>query len=97
MLASLNMKTYLRGEYEFAFLRWRTYMEFFSISDEKFILINQDFEWKSMPIKQDKFKTKNNPFIITGSKSDVEALNEKQKQYWNATLPIILNLSLIHI
>lgn len=91
MLASLNMKTYLRGEYDFWFLRWRTYQEFFSSSDEKFILMNQDFEWKSIAIKKDSFNTKNNPFIIVWSKSDVDALNEKQKAYWNMTLPIIIN------
>jgi hypothetical protein len=65
MLSSLNMKTYLWGEYEFAFLRWRTYQEFFSTSDEKFILMSQDFERKSMSIKKDTFNTKNNPYIIT--------------------------------
>jgi hypothetical protein len=91
MLSSLNMKTYLWGEHDFAFLRWRTYQEYFSVSDEKFLLMNQDFEYKSMSIKKDSFFTKNNPFIITGSKSDIDALNEKQKMYWNATLPIIIN------
>jgi hypothetical protein len=91
MLASLNMKTYLRGEYDFWFLRWRTYQEFFSSSDEKFILMNQDFEWKSIAIKKDSFNTKNNPFIIVWSKADIDALNEKQKAYWNMTLPIIIN------
>jgi len=91
MLSALNMKTYLRGEYDFAFLRWRTYQEYFSVSDEKFVLMNQDFEWKSIGIKKDQFYTKNNPFIITWSKGDIEAMNEKQKNYWNATLPIILN------
>lgn len=91
MLASLNMKTYLRGEYDFWFLRWRTYQEFFSNSDEKFILMNQDFEWKSIAIKKDSFNTKNNPFIIVWSKADIDALNEKQKAYWNMTLPIIIN------
>lgn len=91
MLSSLNMKTYLWGEYDFAFLRWRTYQEYFSSSDEKFLLMSQDFEWKSTSIKKDAFNTKNNPFIITGSKADIDALNEKQKMYWNATLPIIIN------
>ena len=91
MLASLNMKTYLRGEYDFWFLRWRTYQEYFSSSDEKFLLMNQDFEWKSISIKKDSFYTKNNPFILVGSKSDIDALNEKQKNYWNMTLPIIIN------
>lgn len=91
MLNALNIKTYLRWEYDFRFLRWRTYQEYFSKSDEKFVLMNQDFEWKSIWIKKDKFSTKNNPFIITWSKSDIEAMNEKQKQYWNAALPIILN------
>jgi len=61
------------------------------VSDEKFILMSQDFEWKSIGIKKDSFKTKNNPFIITGSKSDIEAITEKQKQYRQATLPIIIN------
>ncbi len=91
MLSSLNMKTYLWGEYDFAFLRWRTYQEFFSSSDEKFLLMSQDFEYRSVSIKKDSFFTKNNPFIITGSKSDIDALNEKQKMYRNATLPIIIN------
>lgn len=91
MLSSLNIKTYLRWEYDFWFLRWRTYQEYFSVSDEKFILMSQDFERKSIPIKRDKFLTKHNPFIITGSKSDLEAVNEQQKAYWNATLNIILN------
>jgi hypothetical protein len=44
-----------------------------------------------MSIKKDSFHTKHNPFIITGSKADIDALNEKQKMYWNATLPIIIN------
>jgi len=91
MLSSLNMKTYLRGEYDFAFLRWRTYQEYFSKSDEKFVLMTQDFEWKSISIKKDDFNTKNNPFIITGSKSDIEAITEKQKQFWRMSLPIIIN------
>lgn len=91
MLSSLNIKTYLWGEYDFAFLRWRTYQQYFSKSDEKFVLMAQDFEWKVQPIKRDGFKTKNNPFIITGSKSDIEALNEKQKLYWRMALPIIMN------
>lgn len=91
MLSALNMKTYLRGEYDFTFLRWRTYMEYYSVSDQKFVLMNQDFERKSIGIRRDGFVTKNNPFIITGSKGDIEAMNEKQKQYWNATLPIVIN------
>lgn len=91
MLSSLNLKTYMRGEYDFRFLRWRTYQEYFSISDEKFLLMQDDFEWKSIGIKKDQFITKNNPFIIVGTKWDVEAMTEKQKAYWNATLPIIIN------
>jgi hypothetical protein len=55
------------------------------------LLMSQDFEWKSVSIKKDSFNTKNNPFIITWSKADIDALNEKQKMYWNATLPIIIN------
>lgn len=91
MLSSLNLKTYMRGEYDFRFLRWRTYQEYFSQSDEKFMLMQDDFEWKSVGIKKDAFMTKNNPFIIVGTKGDVEAMTEKQKAYWNATLPIIIN------
>jgi hypothetical protein len=53
--------------------------------------MEQDFEWKSISIKKDKFTTKHNPFIITGSKADVEAMNEKQKAYWNMELQIITN------
>lgn len=91
MLSALNLKTYMRGEYDFRFLRWRTYQEYFSVSDEKFLLMQDDFEWKSVWVKKDWFITKNNPFIVVGSKSDVEAMTEKQKSYWNAMLPIIMN------
>lgn len=91
MLVSLNLKTYLRWEYDFWFLWRRTYMEFYSKSDKKFILMNENFERKSIPITRDKFNTKYNPFIIIGSKSDVEALREKHKAYWNAMLPVVLN------
>lgn len=91
MITSLNIKTYLWGEYDFAYLRWRCYQQYFSKSDEKFLLLQDDYEWKSITIKKDSFKTKMNPYINVSTKSDLEAMNEKQKAYWNATLPIILN------
>jgi hypothetical protein len=53
--------------------------------------MQQDFERKSIKINKDAFNTKNNPYIYNGTKSDIEAMNEKQKAYWNATLPIIIN------
>lgn len=64
LLNSLNLKTYMRGEKEFWFLRWRTYIEFFSKADIKLILMGQDYEMKSMVITKDKFTTKQNPFIM---------------------------------
>jgi len=89
MFQSLNHKTYLRWEYDFRFLRWRTYQEFFSQSDEKLILMNQDFEFRSIAVKKDQFNTKQNPYIVVWSASDLDAINEKQRMYWNAVQPII--------
>lgn len=50
---------------------------------------------KSVVITRDKFDTKWNPYIIVGTKSDLDAMTEKQKAYWNAALPMILNDSSI--
>ena len=86
---SLNNKTYLRWEYDFRFLWRRTYQEFFSKTDKKFVLMNQDFEMRSIAIKKDSFKTKQNPYIIVWSLSDLEAISEKQRMYWNAIQPVI--------
>lgn len=91
LFISLDLKTFLWGAYDFAFLRWRTYQEYFSKSDEKFILMEQDFEQQSMSITRDKFMTKQNPFIRVWAKSDIDALTEKQKQFRQMMLPMILN------
>lgn len=91
LFISLDLKTFLRGAYDFAFLWWRTYQEYFSKSDEKFILMEQDFEKQSMSITRDKFMTKQNPFIRVWAKSDIDALSEQQKQFRQMMLPMIIN------
>lgn len=91
LFIGLDLKTFLWWAYDFAFLRWRTYQEYFSKSDEKFILMEQDFEKRSISITKDKFKTKQNPFIRVWARSDIEALTEKQKQFRQMMLPVIIN------
>ena len=63
----------------------------FSKSDEKFILMEQDFENLSRSITKDKFTTRQNPFIRVWARSDIDALTEKQKQFWQMMLPMIIN------
>lgn len=91
LFISLDLKTFLWGAYDFAFLWWRTYQEYFSKSDEKFILMEQDFENLSRSITKDKFMTRQNPFIRVWARSDIDALTEKQKQFWQMMLPMIIN------
>lgn len=94
--ANANMKLSLKNGIkswfykEFAFMRWRSYQENFNQWQKKFIALNQNFEWKAITYQRDDLYTRNQPFIIVWSINDIEAINEKKKQYMNATLPIIM-------
>lgn len=87
-----SMKNGISGRFykDFAFLRWRSYQANFADGLKKFIVLNQNFEWKTVTIERDNLYTKNSPTIIVGSTADIEAINEKHKQYMNMQLPIIL-------
>ncbi len=79
-----------RGDKDFWFERWKWYQQYFSQTDKKFILLRQSFEYTSLKITKDDVFTKQMPHIIVWLKSDLEAVDEQQKLYMNAQLPLIL-------
>jgi len=68
---------------------YKGYQENLSNADEKFITLNNDFEYSSLTMRKDEFVTENSPFVMVWTRTDVEALDERKKQYMNAMLPII--------
>ncbi len=75
---------------ELAFMWWRSYQENFKAWQKKFIVLNEDFEWRTVSLSRDDMYTRWIPTIIVWSAADIEAINEKHKQYMNMQLPIIL-------
>jgi 16S rRNA A1518/A1519 N6-dimethyltransferase RsmA/KsgA/DIM1 with predicted DNA glycosylase/AP lyase activity len=69
---------------------YRCYQENFSSADEKFIILNNDYEYSSMKLIRDDFITSEIPFIKISTRTDINAFEEKNRQYMNAMLPIIL-------
>jgi len=74
---------------EFYFQRWRWYLENFKDWKKKFALLSSDFEWKGVEFQKDEFLTKQIPYIMIGTTDDINAVNEKQKQYLNLLYPQI--------
>lgn len=86
----LNNRIDARGERAFRFLRWRCYQEYLSSADKKIIVLNPNFEYRNEEITKDKLFTSQNPYITVGLKSDLDAIDEQQKAFLNAQLPLIL-------
>lgn len=72
---------------DFWFLRWRAYQEFFSKTDKKFITLDIDFEDNITIFEKDSFSYKEMPYIKTWLKSDLDAIDEKRKQFLSLYLP----------
>ena len=75
---------------ELYFQRWRGYMENFADGKKKFALLSSDFERKGIELEKDQFLTKQMPYIMIGTNDDINAVNEKQKQYLNLLYPQIV-------
>lgn len=90
IIGLLNNKVNSRGDKMFRF-QWRKgYQENFSSADKKNLTINSNFEYKSLTIGKDDFFTSQIPFIIIGTKGEVEGQNEKQRNFWDKYLALFL-------
>ena len=78
------------GEKEFRFQWYRAYQENFTSANKKFILLSANFEYKTLGLKRDQFLTSESPMVKIGTKSEINAISEKDKAFLNAFLPIIL-------
>lgn len=88
----ISLKNWIKSWFyqEFYFQRWRWYMENFEAGKKKFALLASDFEWKWVDLTRDQFITKQMPYIMIGTNDDINAVNEKQKQYLNMLYPQIV-------
>lgn len=85
-----NNRVNARWEKDFWFERWKAYQENFSSADKKIVLFRNNFEFQQIKIVKDKIFTKDMPFILVWQRDDLEAINEKSKQFMNMQLPMIL-------
>ncbi len=90
IIGLLNNKINSRGDKMFRFERWKGYQENFSSADVKFAVINSNFEYKSLAITKDDFFTSQIPFIIIGTKGEIEWQNAKQIVFWDKYLALFL-------
>ena len=75
---------------EFWYLRWRSYNEFFSKGDKKSIILDTDFETDTEIFKKDEFEYSEMPYIKIGTINDLNAIDEKRKQFLSLYLPQVL-------
>lgn len=90
IIGLLNNKVNSRGDKMFRFERWKGYQENFSSADKKNLTINSNFEYKSLTIGKDDFFTRQIPFIIIGTKWEIEWQNAKQIVFRDKYLSLFL-------
>ncbi len=90
IIGLLNNKINSRGDKMFRYERRKGYQENFSSADKKNLTINSNFEFKSLTIGKDDFFTSQIPFIIIGTKGEVEGQNEKQRVFRDKYLALFL-------
>ena len=76
---------------DYYFQRWRGYLENFKDWEEKWVLLNADFEWTGQTLTKDQFITKQMPYVLVWATEDINALNEKDKNTLMMLYPIITN------
>lgn len=86
----LNNKVNSWWDKSFRFERWKGYQENFSSADKKNLTINSNFEYKALTIWKDDFFTSQIPFIIIGTKWEIEWQNAKQIVFWDKYLSLFL-------
>ena len=89
----LSVKNTIKQRFyrDYYFQRWRWYLENFKDWEEKWVLLNADFEWTGQTLSKDQFITKQMPYIMVGATEDINALNEKDKNTLMMLYPIITN------
>lgn len=87
LLSIRNKKVDSWWDKEFWFLRWRAYNEFFSPKDKKTVVLDTDFETKIDVFTGDVFKYKEMPHIMIGTSDELNAIDEKRKQFLSLYLP----------
>lgn len=81
-----------RGEKDFWFLWWRCYLQYFAQSDDKFIALNNNFEYAGETIKKDEFLTGLDPHIMIGTRSELDSVDDQQAQFFTLqVLPMLQN------
>lgn len=87
LLSIRNKRVDSWGDKDFFFLRWRAYVEYMSPRDKKTIVLDNDFENKVEIFKSDVFTYKEMPHIEIWSVAELNALDEKRKQFLSLYLP----------
>lgn len=88
----ISLKNWIKSRYyqEFYYQRWRWYLENLKDWQKKFALLASDFEWKGIQLTKDEFVLRQSPYIMIWSNDDINATNEKQRQYLNLMFPQIM-------
>lgn len=89
----LSVKSTIKQRFyrDYYFQRWRWYLENFKDGEEKWVLLNTDFEWSGASLTKDQFITKQMPYIMVWASEDVNAMKEKDKNTLMMLYPIITN------
>jgi len=89
----LSVKSTIKQRFyrDYYFQRWRWYLENFKDGEEKWVLLNADFEWSGASLTKDQFITKQMPYIMVWASEDVNAMKEKDKNTLMMLYPIITN------
>lgn len=89
----LSVKSTIKQRFyrDYYFQRWRGYLENFKDGEEKWVLLNADFEWSGASLTKDQFITKQMPYIMVWASEDVNAMKEKDKNTLMMLYPIITN------
>lgn len=85
-----NKRVDSRWDKDFRFLYRRAYQEFFSPRDKKLVVLDSNFESDTMTYDKDTFSYTQMPYIKIGMKDELDAIDEKKKQFMSLYLPQVL-------
>ncbi len=81
-----------RWEKEFRFLRWRSYKEYFSKTDEKLVVLRDGFSYTSTVMTKKSYNMWTDPYIEIKTKSEFAQITSEQKAYLQAMLPMYIQM-----
>jgi len=85
-----NRRVDSRGDKDFRYLRWRSYIEYLAPWDKKLVVLDDDFETNTEIFDKDTFKYKKDPQIEVWTAQDLDAIDEKRKQFLSIYLPQVM-------